>query len=149
MGIVCFDYDDDGDTDIFVGNDSSRNFLFQNQGNGKFIEVGLLSGVAYDRNGEVHASMGVGCGDYNNDGRLDLYVTSYQRQFATLYENLGEGLFEDVTSMSGAGQGTAAALQALNGPLELGGEGVSDIRPRVGAGARKSGKATLNHYAGL
>jgi len=106
MGTVCADYDNDGDTDIIVANDMTQNFLFQNDGTGKFEEVGLLAGIGYDMNGDAMASMGVGCGDYNNDGLLDFYITAYQQQFPSLYQNLGDGFFEDVTFLTGAGAGT-------------------------------------------
>jgi len=106
MGTVCADYDNDGDTDIFVANDMMQNFLFQNDGTGKFQEVGLLAGIGYDMNGDAMGSMGVGCGDYNNDGLFDFYVTAYQQQFPSLYKNLDDGFFEDVTFLTGAGAGT-------------------------------------------
>src|SRR6266568_3230351 len=73
MGVICADYDDDGDTDIIVGNDAMANFVWRNDGSGHFEEVGLLTGLAYDRNGVGLGTMGVECGDYNNDGRLDFY----------------------------------------------------------------------------
>ena len=106
MGTVCADYDNDGDTDIFIANDESENFLFQNDGTGKFEEVGLIAGIGYDLHGDEHGSMGVDCGDFDNDGWLDFYVTSYQSQLATLYKNMGDGTFQDVTLLTGAGQGT-------------------------------------------
>ncbi|MCH8215684.1 MAG: VCBS repeat-containing protein [Planctomycetes bacterium] len=106
MGTVCADYDNDGDMDIIVANDVAENFLWQNDGTGKFVEVGLMTGLAYDFHGEGQGSMGVDCGDYDNDGWLDLYVTSYQRQLATLYRNLGDGHFEDVSLASVAGAAT-------------------------------------------
>jgi len=108
MGIVCADYDDDGDTDILVANDVMGNFLLQNDGTGKFEEAGLTAGFAYDLHGDEQGSMGVDCGDYDNDGLLDFYMTSYQNQLATLYRNLGNGLFEDVTLRTGAGADTLA-----------------------------------------
>jgi hypothetical protein len=106
MGTICADYDNDGDTDIFVANDSMRSFLFQNDGTGKFTEVGVLAGIAYDRNGNVQGNMGVACADYDHDGWFDFFVTTYQRQLSTLYRNLATGLFDDVTRISGAGAGT-------------------------------------------
>jgi len=108
MGTVCADYDNDGDTDIFVANDDRANFLFQNDGKGKFEEVGLMAGVAYDVNGSAESSMGVGCGDYDNNGTLDFYVTGYQQELALLYSNAGNGSFVDATRSSGAGAGTLA-----------------------------------------
>jgi len=106
MGIVSADYDNDGDTDVFIGNDVGENFLFQNDGTGKFEEIGLMTGTAYDLHGDEQGSMGTDCGDYDNDGLLDFFVTSYQEQLATLYRNLGDGIFEDVTLKTGAGVGT-------------------------------------------
>jgi hypothetical protein len=100
MGTVCFDYDDDGDSDVFVCNDGKPNFLFENDGRGQFREVALLAGLACDFHGKAHSSMGVDCGDVDNDGRLDLFETSYQSEMPVLYRNLGGGLFEDATSVA-------------------------------------------------
>ncbi len=100
MGMVCLDYDDDDDTDIFVCNDAMANFLFQNDGKGRFEEVALLAGVAYDVRGSENSSMGVDCGDYDNDGRLDLFMTDYSSEMPVLYHNLGDGLFEDATAIA-------------------------------------------------
>jgi hypothetical protein len=69
---------------------------------GRFEEVGLFTGLAYDLHGIGQGTMGVECGDYNNDGRLDFYMTSYQKQWATLYRNLGNGMFQDVTHVDPA-----------------------------------------------
>ena len=106
MGTVCADYDNDGHTDIFIANDQMQNFLWKNDGSGRFEEVGLMAGVGYDMNGDEMGSMGVGCGDFNNDGLIDFYVTAYKQQFPSLYKNLGDGLFEDVTFLTGACDGT-------------------------------------------
>jgi len=127
MGTICCDPDDDGDTDILVANDVAANFLFMNDGTGKFKEVGFLAGMAYDFNGFEHASMGVECGDYNNDGRLDIYVTSYQKELASLYQNLGNGTFEDVTQMTGAGAGTLPYVTWGNGLVDFDNDGDRDI----------------------
>ena len=78
MGMVCCDYDRDGDTDVFVCNDLRQNFFFENDGTGKFHEVALAVGLAYNIDGHTNASMGADCGDYDNDGWLDLFMTNYQ-----------------------------------------------------------------------
>ncbi len=104
MGIVCFDYEEDGDTDIFVGNDAMMNYLFRNDGTGKFEECGLLAGLACNSHGSENGSMGVDCGDYNNDGLLDLFMTDYTGELPVLYRNLGKGLFDDATNAAGAGR---------------------------------------------
>jgi hypothetical protein len=127
MGIVCGDYDNDGDTDVFIGNDVAENFLFQNDGTGKFEEVALMSATAYDSQGDEQGSMGVDCGDYDNDGLLDFYVTSYQGQLATLYRNLGNGMFEDVTLMTGSGAGTLPNVTWGNSFVDFDYNGFRDI----------------------
>ncbi len=127
MGTVCGDYDNDGDTDVFVANDDAGNYLFENDGTGQFEEVGLMAGIAYDIHGDEHGSMGAHCVDYNNDGLLDFYVTSYQTQLATLYRNLGEGMFEDVTRLTGAGEGTVPNVTWGAGFADFDNDGDRDI----------------------
>jgi hypothetical protein len=127
MGIVCGDYDNDGDTDIFIGNDVAENFLFQNDGTGRFEEVGLMTATAYDLHGDEQGSMGVDCADYDNDGFLDFYVTSYQGQLATLYRNLGTGMFEDVTLVTGSGAGTLPHVTWGNSFVDFDNNGFRDI----------------------
>ena len=127
MGMVCSDYDSDGDIDVIVGNDVGANFLFQNDGKGRFKEVGLLTGFAYDRTGTIQGTMGVDCADFDNDGRFDIHVTSYQNELATLYRNV-EGVFlEDVTNTSGAGRGTNAEVTWGNGLIDFDNDGDRDI----------------------
>ncbi|MDA1276891.1 MAG: CRTAC1 family protein [Verrucomicrobia bacterium] len=127
MGVVCADYDDDGDTDIIVGNDAMANFVWRNDGKGHFEEVGLLSGLAYDSNGVGMGTMGVDCGDYNNDGLLDFHMTSYQKQWAILYRNIGRGLFEDVTHISGGGTGTFSQVTWGAGLVDFNNDGARDL----------------------
>ncbi len=88
MGMVCVDYDNDGQTDVFAGNDAMEDFLFHNEGAGKFQEVGLLAGIAYDIGGTPRGTMGAECGDYDNDGYLDILTTAYQNQTPLLLRNL-------------------------------------------------------------
>ncbi|MEK7676895.1 MAG: CRTAC1 family protein [Verrucomicrobiota bacterium] len=110
MGIVCSDFDSDGWTDIYVGNDVQENFLFRNRGDGTFQEIGVLAGVAYDQYGDEQGTMGANAGDYDGDGRFDIIVTDYQNQVNTLYRNLGvirgNLLFQDVTVATGIGAGS-------------------------------------------
>ncbi len=127
MGIVACDYDNDGDTDVFIGNDVAENFLFENDGTGVFEEVGLTTGASCDLYGSTQGSMGVDCGDYDNDGWLDFYQTSYQRQHAVLFRNLGHGVLEDVTFLSGAGAGTVAHVTWGNGFVDFDNDGDRDI----------------------
>jgi len=132
MGTVCADYDQDGDTDIFVANDSAPNFLFANNGAGIFTECGALAGIAYDLYGNEMGNMGVDCADYDNDGFLDFYVTSYQDQLAHLYRNLGDGFFEDKTITSGAGAGTGGNVTWGNGFADFDNDGDRDLFVAVG-----------------
>jgi len=97
LGVVCFDYDDDGWMDVFVANDSMQNFLFHNRGDGTFEEVSLPAGVAYGENGEAEAGMGTDAADIDGDGRLDLYLTHLDFEFDRLYRNTSDGAFEDTT----------------------------------------------------
>jgi hypothetical protein len=98
LGAVWSDIDNDRDLDLFVGNDSTPNFLFVNQGKGKFLEKGFLSGLAASGDGGFQASMGIDVADYNNDGLLDVFSTHFANDYSTLYRNRGNLLFEDVTN---------------------------------------------------
>ncbi|MGH9160945.1 MAG: CRTAC1 family protein [Vicinamibacteraceae bacterium] len=95
LGVVCFDYDEDGWMDVFAANDSMENFLFRNLGDGTFEDVSLSSGTALSGTGEAEAGMGVDAGDIDGDGLLDLYVTHLDFELDRLYRNLGDGTFED------------------------------------------------------
>lgn len=106
MGVLAFDFDSDGDQDIFVANDTQENHLLVNDGNGRFTEDALFAGLAYDFRGKAQASMGVDLADFNADGLEDLAVTSFSEEFTTIYQNLGAGVFEDATLMSGSGEAT-------------------------------------------
>jgi hypothetical protein len=127
MGLIAADYDNDGDTDIVVGNDLGANFLFQNDGTGKFKEVAVPLGLAYDALGNVHGTMAVECADWNNDGWLDFYMTSYQRQLATLYRNHRGAFFEDVTRQTGAGSDTYAHVTWGTGMVDFDNDGNRDL----------------------
>lgn len=127
MGVVVADIDADGDPDIFVGNDETGNFLFVNDGRGRFTENGLVAGTAFDFNGRAHGTMGVECGDFDNDGRLDFYATSFQRELPVLYRNLGRGLFEDVTLARAAATGMNALVTWGCGLVDLDNDGHRDV----------------------
>ena len=75
LGVSFADYDGDGFTDVFVANDSVQCFLYHNNGNGTFSEVGLLAGVGYNEDGKAFAGMGADFADFDNDGRPDIVVT--------------------------------------------------------------------------
>jgi len=92
---------------VFVANDSMREYLYHNVGNGKFEETGLLSGAAADNNGHTFAGMGVDFADYNNDGLADLIITDLAHERYALYDNNGDGTFAYSTLSSGIGAMTA------------------------------------------
>jgi len=97
LGVITSDFDDDGLIDIFVANDSTPNFHYRNQGNGTFKEIGFLAGTAVNENGSEQGSMGVTVGDYDHDGKLDLFVTNFDDEYNVLYHNNGNNSFTDVS----------------------------------------------------
>jgi enediyne biosynthesis protein E4 len=103
LGVVFGDYDGDGWADIFVANDSTPNFLFQNKGGGIFEEVGLRSGVAVGESGKPLAGMGTDMGDIDGDGLIDIIVTNLSQQTHSLFRGLSNGLFDDITFSSRLG----------------------------------------------
>jgi hypothetical protein len=99
MSATSFDYDLDGDPDIYVSNDATANLLLANDGKGHFKDVGLPSGAALNQFGSAGGSMGAVVGDYNGDGLPDMLVTRFET--ASLYLNSRGGLFEDRIQSSG------------------------------------------------
>jgi enediyne biosynthesis protein E4 len=97
LGVICSDFDEDGFVDIFVANDSTPNFLYHNNGDGTFKEIGFASGTAVNESGSEQGSMGVTLGDYDHDGRLDLFITNFDDEYNTLYHNDGHNSFSDVS----------------------------------------------------
>lgn len=106
LGVVTFDYDNDGWQDVFIANDSIPNFLFHNNHNGTFSEVAYPAGVAVSADGEPEAGMGTDAGDFTGSGRPGLMVTHLDSQLARLYENMGGQFFEDATLRSKIGYAT-------------------------------------------
>ncbi|MDT5156338.1 MAG: enediyne biosynthesis protein [Acidobacteriota bacterium] len=103
LGVVFADFDGDGFADVFVANDNARQFLFRNKGDGTFEDVALLGGVGYDENGKAFAGMGVDAADYDNDGRVDVFVTALSNETYPLYRNNGDMTFAYATSTTGLG----------------------------------------------
>jgi len=112
MGVAVADYDGDGLMDIFISNDSEPNFLFHNLGGGKFEEVGMLAGVAFNDDGRQVANMGADFRDFDNDGRADLFFTAMINDTFQVFRNTGKSpAFEDDT----VGAGLAIATRPLTG----------------------------------
>ena len=113
MGLLFWDYDDDGDPDLFAADDQGGNSLLRNDGpwpGGRFAEVGLLSGVGYDRKGDAQATMGACAGDFDNNGRQDLVTTAFRGEASAIYRNEGGGLFTDIALLSRTGHVTRPLL---------------------------------------
>jgi hypothetical protein len=104
LGVAFADFDGDGWTDIFVANDSVRQQLYRNRGDGTFEDIAELSGTGYDENGRTFAGMGVDAGDYDNDGHPDIIITALSNETYPLYHNNGDGTFTYATNHSGVGQ---------------------------------------------
>jgi len=104
LGVAFADFDNDGWVDIFVANDSVRQTLYRNKGDGTFEDIALVSGAGYDENGKTFAGMGVDCADYDNDGFPDVLITSLSNETYPLYHNNGDATFTYATTTTGVGQ---------------------------------------------
>jgi hypothetical protein len=124
---VFIDVDDDGWVDLVVANDSRPNYLYHNRRNGTFEDVSYMSGFAVTEDGREQASMGIGVGDYNRDGRLDLFVTTFSDDYKTLFRNNGGGTFSDVSYQAGLGEPTIPFLGWGTGFLDFDNDGLLDI----------------------
>ena len=101
--VLTGDYDNDGWPDVFVACDSTASLLFHNLKNGTFAEEGIVSGAALNEDGREQAGMGAAAGDYDGDGKLDIFKTNFSDDTPTLYRNLGGMSFADVTVRAGLG----------------------------------------------
>lgn len=101
LGILIVDLNDDGRPDIYVGNDTSGNFLYLNRGGGRFEQVGWESGAAFDFNGRPTGSMGIDAADYNRTGSFSVFVSNYENETHALYRNRGKGHFVHSSLTSG------------------------------------------------
>jgi len=127
MGVFFGDYNDDGWPDLFVADDSTPNKHFRNLGNGRFAEEALLAGVAYSGEGVKQGCMGAAFGDYNNDGRFDIFVTNFADEYNSLYKNEGGGFFTDVSFASGIGAADRRLVAWGTGFFDMDNDGDQDI----------------------
>jgi hypothetical protein len=104
LGVAFADFDNDGWTDVFVANDSMRQSLYRNKGDGTFEDIALIGGAAYDENGKTFAGMGIDCADYDNDGYVDVLITTLSNEKYALYRNNGDLSFTYATNTTGVGQ---------------------------------------------
>jgi hypothetical protein len=101
LAVAWVDFDGDGREDIYVADDMTPNLLWHNLGGGRFQEIAVEAGCAFSESGTPLSGMGIGVGDYDNDGREDFFVTNFSGQPNSLYRNAGQGRFEDVSMASG------------------------------------------------
>jgi hypothetical protein len=127
MGVFFGDYNDDGWPDLFVANDSTPNKHFRNLGNGRFAEEALLAGVAYSGEGVKQGCMGAAFGDYNNDGRFDIFVTNFADEYNSLYKNEGEGFFTEMSFASGVGAADRRLVAWGTGFFDMDNDGDQDL----------------------
>jgi len=103
FSVSTLDFDDDGWPDIYVACDSTPSILYHNNRDGTFTDVAVVAGAAFNEDGKEQAGMGSTIGDYNGDGRMDIFKTNFSDDTATLYRNNGDGTFDDVTFAAGLG----------------------------------------------
>ncbi len=126
MTAVAGDFDNDGWPDIYVACDSTPSFLFRNNHDGTFSEVALENGVALNEDGMEQAGMGIGVGDYDLDGNLDVFKTHFADDTNVLYRNDGKGNFQDMTTKSGLGVETRYVGWGA-GMVDLDNDGLPDL----------------------
>ncbi len=127
LGALAADLDDDGWPDLYVASDSTIQALYRNRGNGSFEDVSLQSGAGYSQDGRAQSGMGVDAGDYDGDGRPDLFVTTFQDDYKTLYHNDGSLRFSDVTYAARIGQVSFHRLSWGTGFVDFDNDGWEDL----------------------
>jgi len=125
MTAVVLDYDGDGWPDIYVACDSTACILYRNNRDGTFTDVALEAGTAYNEDGQSQAGMGVGIGDYDLDGHLDIFKTHFADDLPVLYRNTGQGYFEDASRSAGFDH--TPYVQWGTGLIDLDNDGWPDI----------------------
>jgi hypothetical protein len=127
LGVATFDADGDGFTDLAVANDTTRNFLFRNLGNGKFAEIGLESGIALSLSGAPRGAMGIDAGDVDGDLADDLLIGNFAQEMSALYLQARPGLFADEATRLGLGVPTLMLLTFGNLIADFDNDGRQDL----------------------
>ena len=127
LSVGAFDYDNDGWPDIFVANDGVEAYLYHNEHNGTFKEVGLSAGMALTSRGLAMAAMCISLGDYDNDGWLDLYISDFQKSSDHLWHNDGKGFFDEVSDEAGITGATRDVLSFGGGFVDFDNDGWLDL----------------------
>ena len=125
MGVGSFDYDGDGWADVFVANDAMANYFYRNQGDGRFEEVALVSGLAFGENGDATAAMGIDVADFDRDGWLDLIVPDMS--YFALYQAQPNGLFRDVSRVKGLASAAAQYVGWSGHFMDYDNDGIIDL----------------------
>ena len=127
LGVLWSDFDNKGRPDIYVADDSTPKYLYRNDGNGKFTDIGLESGTAVSADGSEQGSMGIALGDYNHTGRQSLYVTNFADEYNILYLNLGGYDFRDVSYDAGVAVATLPWVKWGTAFVDLDNDGWLDL----------------------
>ncbi len=127
LSVGAADYDNDGWPDLFVANDGLNAYLYHNQRDGTFKEMGAPSGMAFRGNGAVMAAMCISLGDFDNDGWLDLYISDFQRSSDHIWQNDGKGFFDEVSDPSGITRATYDVLSFGGGFFDYDNDGWLDL----------------------
>jgi enediyne biosynthesis protein E4 len=131
MGVGAADYDNDGFIDIFVANDHSHNYLWHNEGGKGFIDKSIMSGTGFGQNGESTVSMSVDFADFNGDGLPDMFVSD--DKYCSLYENMGNGLFNNQSYPSGIAMPAGQFVGWSSSFIDYNNDGLIDIYKTNGA----------------
>ena len=124
---VFVDLNDEGWLDLVVANDSVPNYLYHNRRDGTFEDASFASGIAVNEEGRAQSSMGIGIGDYNHDGKADIFITTFSDDYKTLYRNDGDDSLTDVSFKTGLGMPTIPFLSWGTGFLDFDNDGWLDI----------------------
>jgi enediyne biosynthesis protein E4 len=127
MQPIWLDYDNDSWPDLYVANDIGTNYLYHNRHDGTFEDVSLISGTAVNEFGKAQGSMGVDAADFNHDGKLDIFVTTYAFQPDALYENQGTSGFADISSRAHLAQPTYPLVGWGTAFFDMDNEGWPDL----------------------
>jgi hypothetical protein len=127
LGVVWADLNEDGRPDAFVANDTTPNFLYRNEGQGRFSEIAYVAGAAVSENGTPQACMVIALGDYLHAGRLSLFVTNFSEEYNTLYRNEGKLTFTDVSYASGTASSSLPYVGWGAGFFDLDNDGWLDL----------------------
>ncbi len=127
LAVQAADYDNDGWPDLFVANDGIAAYLYHNNGNGTFKELGMMSGMAVSAEGNAMAAMCMSLGDYDHDGFADVYISDFQMVPDHIWHNDGKGYFDEVTDSAGIGEISKQYLSFGGGFLDYDNDGWLDL----------------------